>query len=68
MDHYVAVGPCLFGDYDCNGDVDLDDFVTFASFLSGPDAEADCSAFDSDGDGDVDLADFAQLQQLFAGA
>ncbi|MCP4594825.1 MAG: hypothetical protein GY842_29195 [bacterium] len=68
VNHYVAVGPCVFGDYDCDGDVDLDDFASFSSFLSGPDVAVDCPALDSDAGGDIDLKDFAMFQQEFTGA
>ena len=65
----------LNGDYDADGDVDLDDYAAFADCLAGPElvpgitqpqcAAACKAAFDLDGDGDVDLADFAQLQILY---
>ena len=63
--HFVAVGPCVAGDLDCDGEVTLDDFAGFPSSLSGPEAATACSAFDVDNDNDVDLADFAELQRLF---
>ena len=63
--HFVAVGPCVAGDLDCDGEVTLDDFAGFPSSLSGPEAATACSAFDVDNDNDVDLVDFAELQRLF---
>jgi len=65
-------------DYDCDGDVDLTDFTTFADCNAGPDqppaptlpgvATADClSAFDDDSDGDVDMLDLQPLQAAFTG-
>ncbi len=63
--HYVAVGPCLAGDLDCDGNVALDDFAGFVTAMSGPDVSTTCSAFDADSDDDVDMADFAVLQRLF---
>jgi hypothetical protein len=66
--HFVAVGPCGFGDYDCDGDVDLGDYVPFADWLEGPGAPVDCAAFDADEDGDVDLEDFAVFAEAFTGA
>jgi Ca2+-binding EF-hand superfamily protein len=53
------------GDADGDGDVDLDDFASFAKCLGGPAGEAPetcdvpLGVFDSDEDGDVDLHDFA---------
>ena len=58
--------PCCAGpvDLDCDGDVDLADFVVFVGCLAGPDTAPlpDCSEADLDGDQDVDLADY----QVFA--
>jgi hypothetical protein len=53
------------GDYDADGDVDLDDFLEFTPCLTGPagmSMDPDCAAFDFDGDEDIDLADFAAFQ------
>lgn len=65
------------GDFDVDGDVDLDDYATFADCLAGPDespspsvaecADACLAAFDGDDDGDVDLADFTEFQLMFTG-
>ena len=65
------------GDYDADGDVDLDDFADFASCANGPGAlpvhpAAECiqaclMAFDLDSDLDVDLHDFAAFQRAFGG-
>lgn len=63
LNHFVAV--CACGDYDCDSDVDLDDFAVFGSCLGGPNVAAGCLAFDSDCDGDVDLRDFAAFQNAF---
>ena len=68
-------GPGLPGDLDDDGDVDIDDFNTFADCLAGPDVfdpPPDCNPgdfinADLDGDGDVDLADFARFQEVFTG-
>lgn len=65
---FVAVGPCIAGDIDCNGEVTLEDFAGFVSAIGGPEATAACSAFDVDGDNDVDLADFAEMQRAFRNA
>ncbi len=66
--HFVAVGPCVNGDLDCDGEVALDDFAGFASSLSGPDVATTCSAFDVDDDNDVDLADYAEIRRVFMAA
>ena len=63
--HFVAVGPCGFGDYDCDGDQDLDDYAAFTGLFQGPEVIVDCPAFDDDADGDVDLSDFAAFQRAF---
>ncbi len=55
------------GDCDRDGNVDLDDYVFWATCLSGPDAASriECEDADFDEDGDVDLADFAGFQRVF---
>jgi len=56
------------GDFDGDGDVDLDDLSAFADCTGGPGPAAgnNCAtAFDSDLDEDVDLADFALFQEAF---
>ena len=65
------------GDFDVDGDVDLDDYAAFADCLAGPDetptpSAAECvdaclAAFDLEFDRDVDLADFAGFQEAFTG-
>ena len=57
------------GDFDCDVDVDGDDFAFFAGCLSGPDVSASvsCEYAGQDVDGDVDLADFAGFQRAFTG-
>jgi hypothetical protein len=74
--HLVCAQPGA-GDFDGDGDVDLDDFARFPDCLAGPGATPappdpisveDClSVFDFDEDTDVDLDDFASLQELFGG-
>lgn len=59
-------------DLDCDGEVNLADFTTFATCYSGPlnPPAASCPGgvdADLDDDGDVDLADFAIFQQSFTG-
>ncbi len=66
-EHYVAVGPCAFGDADCDGDVDLDDYDRFQDFFTGPQGTVDCPTFDADGDEDVDLLDWRVFQAAFTG-
>ncbi len=65
-----------FGDVECDGSLELDDYSIFADCLSGPGAAPDPSLpatpsacldnFNSDMDEDVDLSDFALLQRTFA--
>jgi hypothetical protein len=67
----------LGGDYDADGDVDLDDYAEMADCLAGPDAapappapecvDACLSVFDWDDDGDVDLDDYADFSEAFTG-
>ena len=67
--HYAATGVVFLpGDFDRDGDVDLDDYEQFAGFMTGPEPPPGglldpCATIgDFDGDGDLDLRDFAQLQ------
>ena len=56
------------GDYDCDFDVDLDDFAGWPACVTGPAGdpyEEGCEPFDFHYDLDVDLDDFARLQQAF---
>ena len=65
------------GDFDGDGNVDLDDFRAFEDCMAGPQippdppvagcADACLDAFDFDADGDVDLGDFDEFQGLFDG-
>jgi hypothetical protein len=66
-EHYVSLGPCAPGDYDCDGDQDLDDHMVFAILISGPDVPADCPSLDQDADTDLDLEDFAAFQNAVSG-
>ncbi len=62
------------GDYDTDGDVDLDDYDAFATCLSGPSGSVGFAtpsalcrqAFDDDNDGDVDVEDYAAFQAHLA--
>jgi hypothetical protein len=58
---------CAPGDVNCDGVIDLADFVAFANCLAGPGVPhgLGCDLADIDGDGDVDAADFALFQVLF---
>ena len=63
------------GDYDEDGDVDLNDYAEFHACLSGPwqsdgfiTPSQDClDVFDFDVDTDVDLEDFGAFQEVFTG-
>jgi hypothetical protein len=63
----------LSGDFDEDGDVDLEDFSLLRTCLefSGPNVEPvfdECSFFDSDDDNDVDLFDMNAFAAVFTGA
>jgi hypothetical protein len=55
------------GDFDFDGDVDLDDFAVLPDCLDGPGqpANAACQSADLDDDGDIDLVDFKLFQIAF---
>lgn len=58
------------GDFDRDGDVELDDFAHFRSCFNGanrPAAQPDCGDADLDDDADVDLLDFAVFRTCFNG-
>ncbi|UCG31593.1 MAG: M28 family peptidase [Phycisphaerales bacterium] len=63
------------GDFDVDGDVDLNDFATFALCYAGAEVTVappgcgpeDFDATDMDEDGDVDLSDFATFATRFTG-
>ncbi|MBU0640928.1 MAG: carboxypeptidase regulatory-like domain-containing protein [Planctomycetes bacterium] len=67
--------PAYPGDWDHDGDVDINDFAEFPGCMSGPwgapdwvmPSQACRDAFDFDADADVDLADFASFQRAFDG-
>lgn len=73
---FVPHTPGGLGDWEDDGDVDLNDYEVFQDCLAGPNAAPmpatgpTCSnvcadAFDSDGDGDVDLKDYAAFTEAF---
>ncbi len=55
------------GDFDNDGDVDLDDFAAWDGCVTGPEtpASGECAVFDLDADTDVDLHDFHALARLY---
>ena len=58
------------GDWDRDGDIDLDDYAQFPACLTGPGGGLgiDCGVFDFDDDTDVDLQDFAAFARSFTGS
>lgn len=64
----LTVIPDLYGDYDRDGDVDLDDFESFRDCMEQPVPAPQCLAvFDDNEDSVIDLADFALFQAAFTG-
>lgn len=63
-------GSAFVGDFDNDGDVDLEDFNHFDFCFSGPGISQDdpaCQDARFDGDGDVDMVDFGIFQQSMGG-
>lgn len=60
---------CHPADFDCDGDVDLVDMLTFASCASGPamPTPPGCEGKDLDHDNDVDQSDFGIVQRCYGG-
>lgn len=68
LDAANIIVPVITGDYDMDGDVDLEDFGQFQVSFSGPQvASALPEVGDLDGDGDVDLEDFGLFQRCISG-
>jgi len=65
----IEIGPAAPGDCDVNGAVDLADFESFPTCLTGPGGVLDggCGCLDLDDDGHVTIADFAAFQVEFTG-
>jgi hypothetical protein len=58
------------GEFDFDGDIDLDDYAAFEACMTGPgpvDGLCQCRFLDIDHDRDIDLEDFARLQSAFSG-
>ena len=63
--------PAILADMDRDGDVDLDDFGSFQSCLTGPGAgpvESACAPLDYDADDDIDQSDYGYFQRCLSGA
>ena len=58
------------GDFDCDGDVDQEDFGHFQACYTGSGVgyEPECELANFDGDSDVDLIDFSVFQGCIGGA
>ncbi|MFQ5414167.1 MAG: hypothetical protein ACE5E6_06880 [Phycisphaerae bacterium] len=57
------------GDFDGDGDVDLDDLAAFRACYTGPGGGPvgpECTPGDFDGDGDIDLDDYLALREAFS--
>lgn len=74
-DQFFTVFVPIPGDFDDDGDVDLDDYAFLADCLAGPNTSptptiatsGDClDAFDFDSDTDVDLSDAGAFQTFFS--
>ena len=66
MYNYVRLvrGPFCPADFDCDSDIDLEDYAALAGCLDGPElpVSSNCEAADLNSDGDVDLKDFSDFQ------
>lgn len=62
----VINDPCVPGDWNLDGAINVKDFRQFDECRNGPAINPDrgCGCFDSDDDGDIDFADFAEFQRL----
>ncbi len=72
-DEEEATPPRTCGDFDGDGDTDLEDFANFQLCYNGPGNPPAPSclvgfAADCDGDGDVDLVDYSTFQANFTGS
>ena len=63
----VQIG-CTPPDFDCDGDVDLADYLVLQQGFSGPGVPTPDPRTDLDHDGDTDLADLVTFQAAFTGA
>jgi hypothetical protein len=59
----------IYGDTDCDGDVDGADYLVFEQCLTGPlpPAAEDCDGLDANADDRIDLIDFHAFQAAFTG-
>jgi len=58
----------ICGDFDCDFDVDLDDYVVLEAAMNGPGQAPGDDVSDLDNDNDCDLADFEIFAANFTGA
>ena len=58
------------GDYNCDQSIDLSDFASWSSCMTGPGAgtyPSGCEAFDFNADQSIDLLDFAAFAAALSG-
>jgi len=63
--------PVVAGDCNADGTVNLFDYASFLTCVTGPDGGPvlpDCACFDFNDDDDVDLTDFSNFQLAFQGS
>jgi hypothetical protein len=68
IDWCGAGNPPAPGDFDGDGDVDMDDYISWDNCATGPvitQLAEGCAVFDFDQDSDIDLLDFQSFSRYF---